>query len=124
MVPAMQMDNGLDLSGLSRDPQVEKIYSIDPLVHSKISARWAMDMLNNGQYIIEHAGEFPIPLLLMVGSTDRIINVKLTEEFAHGVPISKITFRKWDGFYHELHNEPEKAKVIEAMIDWLDLRLK
>lgn len=124
LAPAMQMENGLDRSGLSRDSEVEKIYSADPLVHSKISTRWAFDMLNNGRYIIDHAGEFPIPLLLMVGTGDRLISVKLTEDLAHGVPISKITFRKWEGFYHELHNEPEKAKVIDAMTGWLDLELK
>jgi acylglycerol lipase len=124
LAPAMQMENGLDRSGLSRDSEVEKIYSSDPLVHSKISTRWALDMLNNGRYIIDHAGEFPIPLLLMVGTADRLISVKLTENLAQGVSISKITFQKWDGFYHELHNEPEKAKVMDVMTDWLDLELK
>lgn len=123
LAPATQMDNGLDRSGLSRDPQVEKVYSEDPLVHGKISARWALDMLNNGQYILEHASEFPIPLLLMVGSADRIVSVPLVRKFAQAAPLSRITFREWDGFYHELHNEPEKAKVFEVMTNWVATEL-
>ncbi len=119
LAPATQMENDLDRSGLSRDPEVEKIYSADPLVHGKISARWALDMLNNGQYILAHAGEFPVPLLLMVGSADRLISVPLVRKLALDIPVSKLTFKEWDGYYHELHNEPEKTDVLNTMTNWI-----
>lgn len=124
LMPAMQMDNGLLRSGLSRDPEVEKIYSNDPLVHPKISARLALDLINNGKFIIDHAAEFPIPLLLMQGTGDYIVNPPMTKTFANAAPLSKITFKEWDGYYHELHNEPEKAQVLRTITDWLDLELK
>lgn len=123
LFPATQMDNGLDQSGLSRDSEVAKVYSEDPLVHGKISARWALDMLNNGKYIIQHAGEFPIALLLMQGTADRLVSPPLTKAFANAAPISKITYKEWEGFYHELHNEPEKQQVLKVMTDWLDNNL-
>jgi acylglycerol lipase len=115
LLPSTQMDNGLDRSGLSRDPEVEKKYSSDPLVHPKVSARLALDTLNNGRFIIDHAHEFPIPLLMMQGSADRIVSLSLT---------SKITFKEWEGCYHELHNEPEKQEVLKFIADWLDQELK
>ncbi|MBA3072399.1 MAG: lysophospholipase [Anaerolineae bacterium] len=124
LMPAMQMDNGLLRSGLSRDPEVEKIYSNDPLVHPKISARLALDLINNGKFIIDHAAEFPIPLLLMQGTGDYIVNPPMTKNFANAAPLSKITFKEWDGYYHELHNEPEKAQVLKTITDWIDLELK
>jgi len=124
LMPALQMDNGLLRSGLSRDPEVEKKYSADPLVHPKISARLALDLINNGKYIVDHASEFPIPLLLMQGAGDYIVNPPMTKKFANSAPLAKITFKEWDGFYHELHNEPEKAQVLKTMTDWLDLELK
>jgi alpha-beta hydrolase superfamily lysophospholipase len=31
----------------------------------------------------------------------------------------KVTYKRWDGFFHETHNEPEKDAVIAAMLDWL-----
>jgi acylglycerol lipase len=122
--PAMLMDNGLDRSGLSRDPEVEKKYSADPLVHAKISARMGLDMLDNGRYIIEHASEFPIPLLLMQGTADRLVSPTLTKKFALAAPLSKLTFEEWEDCYHELHNEPQKDKVLKYMINWLDQELK
>lgn len=124
LLPATQLDNGLDRSGLSRDPEVEKKYSLDPLVHPKISARLALDLFANGAFIVEHAAEFPVPLLLMQGTADRLVNPRLTKTFANAAPLSKITYKEWEGFYHELHNEPEKAQVLKTMTDWLAQELK
>ncbi|MGZ9223773.1 MAG: alpha/beta hydrolase, partial [Anaerolineales bacterium] len=35
-----------------------------------------------------------------------------------------VTLKLWEGLYHELHNEPEKAKVFAFMAEWLDKHLK
>ena len=40
--------------------------------------------------------------------------------FAQSVPTEKITYKIWDGFYHETHNEPEKQQVLDYMIDWIE----
>lgn len=124
ILPATKMENGLDRSGLSRDPDVERKYSADPLVHSKISARMALDLFKNGDYIVGHAAEFPLPLLLMYGSGDYIINQRLIKEFASSAPLSKLTFKEWEGFYHELHNEPEKEQVFSTILNWMAVELK
>ena len=122
--PSMKIDNGLDLSGLARDPQVVEKYKADPLVHPFISPRLALDMLNAGDYILAHAAEFPLPLLLMQGTADRLVNPAKTKAFAQAAPFSKITYKEWEGYYHELHNEPEKAEVLKVMLSWLEQELK
>ncbi len=119
LYPSAQMDNGLDRSGLSRDPQVIAAYNADPLVHGKISARLAMDLIDGGQWILQHASEFPLALLVMQGSADRLVDPHATVEFADQTP-GDLTFRLWEGFYHELHNEPEKVKVLGYVTDWLN----
>lgn len=120
MAPSFQMDNGLDRSGLSRDPAVEQRYSADPLVHGKISARLGMELIDAGEWIVHTAADFPpLPLLLMQGAEDRIVNPQMTKGFAEKTS-AKITFKMWPGAYHELHNEPEKEQVIQTMIDWMD----
>lgn len=124
LAPSMKIKNGLDLAGLSHDPQVAEKYIADPLVHPFISPRLALDMLNAGNYCVEHAAEFPLPLLLMQGTADRLVNPKRTRDFAQAAPLSKITYKEWDGFYHEMHNEPQKEEVINTMIRWMDQELK
>lgn len=121
--PGMQIANGLALDGLARDPEVIRAYTHDPLVHNKISVRLATGMLDAGEWAIVHAAEFPLPLLLVHGTADKLTSARATEEFAAKVPAGRCTLKLWEGFYHETHNEPEKAEVLAYMVNWLHGKL-
>lgn len=120
LYPALQMPNGLALDGLARDPEVIRAYASDPLVHNKISVRLALEMLAAGEWALAHAAEFPLPLLLVHGTADILTSAQASAEFAARVPAGRCTLKLWDGFYHETHNEPEKAEVLGFMVDWLN----
>ncbi len=123
IAPGFTQNSKLDTTALSHDAQVVKAYDNDPLVHDKISARLYMGMYDSGLWALEHAAEFPVPLLLMHGTADRITSAQASREFAERGG-KNVTWRAWDGLYHEIHNEPEKAEVLEAMAAWMDHRLK
>ncbi len=118
--PTFTMNNGLDLGNLARDPAVINAYKADPLVHGKISARLGYDLLTSGRWMQAHAAEFPVPLLLVQGSADRLVSPEAVAAFAQSAPTEKTTYKIWDGFYHETHNEPEKQQVLDYMIDWIE----
>lgn len=118
--PAFKVNNDLDISYLSHDPEIKPRYAQDPLVHPYISARLGLDLLTMGKWIQEHAPEFSTPLLLMQGSQDPLVSPQATAVFASAVPENKITYKVWEGYYHETHNETGKAQVLQFMIDWLD----
>lgn len=120
LFPAFTMENGLDLNNLSRDEAVVTTYRQDPLVHPRISARLGLDLLTLGAWIQANAVELETPLLLIQGGGDHIVSPQATEAFAQAAPASKITYKVWENFYHELHNEPEKDQVFQFMLDWLD----
>ena len=67
---------------------------------------------------MEHTVEFPLLLLLMYGAADPITSAKASQEFAQKAG-SKATLKVWDGLYHEIHTELEKAEVFKFMLDWL-----
>jgi alpha-beta hydrolase superfamily lysophospholipase len=120
--PAFAQSNGLNTKDLSRDPRVVRDYEADPLVHDRISARLGMTMMDAGEWALAHAAEFPsVPLLLVHGTGDRITSAPATQEFAAKVR-GDCTLKLWDGFYHETHNEPEKAEVLRFMVEWLQKR--
>ena len=121
--PDFTQESGLDSAALARDPEVVRAYEEDNLVHGKISARLMVEMLDSGLWALEHANEFPLPLLLMHGSADRLTSADASKDFAAKAPADKVTLKIWDGFYHELHNEPEKDEVFKTIIDWMDNRL-
>ena len=115
--PAFTMPNGLELAALSRDPAVIAAYQTDPLVHDRLSARLGIELLRTGEWAIAHAAEFPVPLLLMHGTADRLTSFEASQEFASQAP--NCTLKLWEALYHETHNEPEKEQVIGFVIDWL-----
>jgi alpha-beta hydrolase superfamily lysophospholipase len=116
--PKFAQANGLDVQGLSHDPQTARDYTRDPLVHDKITARLAVVMLDAGQWALEHASEFSLPLLLVHGGADRLTSVLGSREFA-GKVRDDCTLKVWEGLYHETHNEPQKDEVLGYTIAWL-----
>lgn len=123
IMPAFTMENDLDLDALSRDENVVKAYKDDPLVTGKISARLGLELLGKGSWIFANAGALNIPLLLMQGSEDRIVDPKCSAKFGACAPKQWITFKEWQGFYHELHNEPEKKDVLDHQLSWITKQL-
>ena len=71
------------------------------------------------------AREFKPPLLIMHGKADKITYASGSEDFAKlaGETNKDVTLKLWDGMYHEIHNEPEKAEVFKMMIEWMGKRL-
>ena len=123
IVPTFSSNNALDVNALSRDAAVVKAYQDDVLVHDQISASHVVDMLGRGEKLIARAEDWTLPLLLMHGTEDRIASVEASRTFAEKAgPI--VTFVPWEGYYHEVHNDIGKEKVIEKMISWLDDQVK
>jgi alpha-beta hydrolase superfamily lysophospholipase len=121
ILPTFSMANGLDVENISRDQEVVRKYKSDQLVHDQITARFGLDFLNAGLWASGHANEFKLPLLLMYGTGDHIVSCDAIRTFAAAAP--NVTFRQWDGFFHELHNEPEKAEVIEFTDHWMQSQI-
>jgi alpha-beta hydrolase superfamily lysophospholipase len=120
LLPSMTINNGLDVNNLSHNPQVIKDYQEDPLVHPMISAKLAMDMFSNGDWTVENASKFSLPLLLLQGEKDHIVSFEKTKQFAAKVPESLITFKIFPGLYHELHNEYEQEQVFNFILEWIN----
>lgn len=119
LIPAMTIASGLDPKTLSRDPAVVQAYISDPLVHDRMTLGFGKIMLTAIPWTFEHAGELQLPLLIMHGTRDMLCYPRGSQEFAGLAPKDKVTLKMWDGFYHEIHNEPEKAEVFKVMLDWL-----
>ncbi|MFC2064897.1 alpha/beta hydrolase [Chloroflexota bacterium] len=116
--PGFSQPNGLDTSALSRVPSVEQAYNSDPLVHNKISAIMFLETYQSGLWALEHASEFPLPLLIMHGTADRICSVEASKRFAEALH-GKAEGVFLDGWFHEIHNEVEANLVFSQMIQWL-----
>jgi alpha-beta hydrolase superfamily lysophospholipase len=119
LAPAFTQRSGMETAALSRDAAIVKAYEHDALVHDRISARMFTGIYESGLWALEHAAEFPVPLLLMHGTGDRIASAEASREFAARGG-KRVTSRFWDGWYHELHNEPGQDRLFAVMLKWMD----
>jgi alpha-beta hydrolase superfamily lysophospholipase len=122
LAPRLRLNNELDPATLSRDPEVGRAYAADPLVNRKVSARWFAEATRAMEEVKEMASQINLPLLIMHGTKDRIASVDATRKLFERIGSSDKELEIYEGFYHELFNEPEKLEVFERVTAWLDRR--
>jgi acylglycerol lipase len=115
------MGNELDANDLSRDKiEVDK-YINDTLVHDRISPNFSLTFIETGKWAIENAHKLKTPLLLLHGTSDKIIDYKGSQEFANNANIT--TLKLYEGGYHELQNDLCKEEMLQDVVNWLNSQL-
>ena len=117
--------NSLDVTPLSKDPAVFKAYVNDPLVYTgKISARLGAEILKAIEKTIPpRMPDIKLPILIMQGTEDRLSNPEGSRVIFDGVSSSDKTLKRYEGLFHEIFNEPERAIVFADMRQWLAARV-
>jgi acylglycerol lipase len=109
----------LDSSAMSRDPEVVRDYDADPLNYrGKVRARTGAEMLVATERALASLDRLNVPLLVVHGSADKITGPAGSQRLADSVT-GDVTLKIYDGFYHELHNEPDKETVFADIVRWL-----
>ena len=117
ILQSLTLNNELDLAGVSRDEAVISAYKTDPLVHDRLSTHLVIGLLDSGEWALENAEQFVLPLLMLHGSDDRLTSHDASREFSEKT--DNCSFYSFKGLYHELHNEPEKDQVFAVILEWM-----
>jgi acylglycerol lipase len=107
---------------LSRDPEVVRAYTDDPLVWDSVPTEALMRVLELGQRAGEAVAAISVPVLLIHGSDDKLCDISGSSSAYDQLTVEDKTFKSYEGLRHEVLNEPEKDQVITDVIAWLDVR--
>ncbi len=119
-VPVQQ----LDANFVSRDPQVVADYNADPLVwHGKVPAGVARALLLVGESMPQRASAISKPLLVVHGEVDRLIPAKGSTRMVDCVASEDVHLKIYPELYHEVFNEPERDRVLDDVVSWIEARL-
>jgi acylglycerol lipase len=119
IAPSVTLDNEVNSSSISRDPEEVKRYENDSLVHNRVSPNFSLSFIERGAWAIENANLLKKPILLLHGTDDKLISCEGSKEFAAN-NAENVTLKLYDGGYHELHNDFCKQEVIGDVISWLN----
>ena len=115
----------IDPKYLSHDENNTKAYADDPLVcHEAMKVRFAFEAGKNIIWLHDHAHELNVPCLFLQGSEDNLVDPDGTVDFYNKVKEEDKKLIVYEGFYHEIFNEPEsfqggKKRYFSDVDEWL-----
>ena len=113
----------IDSTAVSRDPEVVADYDADPLnYHGKLPARTVAELSRTIDGFPDAVTKFKLPMLVMHGTADRLVPIAGSEMVVGRAGSGDKTFKRYDGLFHEILNEPERQQVLDDIADWLDAR--
>jgi len=107
------------MSGLSRDPLIEKAYQCDPLVCHGNTVRQGHEVLEALAKIPSECGRIEIPVLIVHGSHDTVVKPEGSFEILQSLKSKDKTLHILPGGFHEPHNDIDKATYFELLRQWL-----
>lgn len=123
IAPSFTQSSGLPATSVSSNPAVAAAYETDNLVHDKITAEGGMGMMDAGKWLADYSGATPCPLLIMHGGGDIVTSQPASKRFAEQLS-GDVTYKVFDGFYHEIHNELEQQQVFDYFYAWTQEKLE
>lgn len=125
VAPRIRMKTGLTIDMATRNADIREIDSNDTLYITKVSVRWYRELITAIKLASSDISKTQdIPLLLMQGGGDLVVDKKLVKDWFNMVPLSEKRYKEWTDCYHEIFNEPERDDVFEYAKDFIISRLK
>ncbi len=110
----------IDASAISREQAVVDAYVNDPLVYrGKIRTRLGIEIIKAMEILPPQVSRIHLPILIMHGTADRLSDPKGSEILYNKVNSKDKTLKMYDGFFHEIFNDPGYELVLADMEAWL-----
>lgn len=119
LVPTLSMPAGLPPEDVSRNPEIVTRYGEDPLVGTKVSARWFTETVSAHERCPGLAAKISVPVLMQQGGGDKVASPQTAKAIFDALGSADKTYEEFDGLYHEIWNEVERDDPLTKMEDWL-----
>ena len=120
VVPALRVTR-IPFDRLARQSQVVDRFRNDPLVfHGRFTVRVAAEILRAMKNVSGQAASLSVPLLILHGGEDRICGPAGSLALYQKAGPADKTFQLYEGFYHEVFDEPQRDRVLADLTAWLD----
>lgn len=118
LLPTLRVHRSVDAERLTSDPNEADAIAADPQMHASITIYLATQLLSQGRWALDHARALAIPMLVMFGEHDELIDQAACEH----LPIragEQATVVRWPGKRHALFHDQPDGEVTRLVIEWL-----
>jgi alpha-beta hydrolase superfamily lysophospholipase len=116
--PGFRFPTGISSAKLSHDQaHLDSLVDLD-LTHGFITVRMYLEVVNAAAQILS-TPVINIPVLIACGDEDDITSREAAENFSIRLQAPSKAFRIYPGFFHELHNETDRMKVLADYVEWM-----
>ncbi len=123
--PDLLIESGITPTLATRNQAVITADQQDDLMISKVSVRWYRELTNAMGLAFEQITRFmPVPLLVMQGGNDLIVDQVAVGNWVKACPITDKAFCLLPGYYHEIFNEPERETVFIQALAFVEVVLQ
>lgn len=125
IAPELKVNSNLDVNLATRNRDAKDRALNDSLLVTKVSVRWYRELLGAMKQAFTNLSNFPeIPLLVMQGGDDKIVNKIDVQNWFNELNIPEKLYKEWPQCYHEIFNEPEKEMIFEYAKSFAELQLR
>jgi alpha-beta hydrolase superfamily lysophospholipase len=118
--PTLAMKPGLDLTAISRDPEAVKAHQTDPLRIEVGSARLGTEYWAALDWMMAHARDLQVPLLMFHGTADRLALPEGSRQFFEQAGFADKEFKWYEGGYHVPHWDTNRDEFLADLERWLE----
>jgi alpha-beta hydrolase superfamily lysophospholipase len=123
VAPGVTLATGLTNDQLTHDPEIMAEIAADTLRHNRISPPLYFGMTGAGPLVLARAAEFRVPILMILGGSDPVIDPAAGTLFFEILSSEDKTLKIYPEMRHEPLNEVGREQVIADIADWLGPRL-
>lgn len=125
-MPTVKIPNFIDPQALSNNLKNIQAFIADPYAFNKVSINWLREFTHARNYVLSHAQDIMLPVLINHGEADTISALSGAKALFERLGTHDKTLNTYPGLKHELlnHSPPELAKVLEQTFAWLSQQCK
>jgi alpha-beta hydrolase superfamily lysophospholipase len=124
--PDAPLDSRIKPEQVTRDlNEQQKIKNDKKRMHTTVTPKLVVSILDQGRSALEAAGRIPVPTLLLVAGTDLIVDPDVTLQFFARIPANLSTLHQYPKLFHEVFNElpADRQRVFKDFDRWLRRQL-
>jgi len=115
----------IDARLINRDPEAVEAYINDPLVYrGKIPARTGAELVKMWKTLPPRFPDLNLSLLVLHGMEDGLADPSGSRSLIEKSRSADKSIKMYEGFHHEIFNDPDHIKVMQDIEVWLDRRIQ